>query len=110
MKKLRELIFQRESCDDALSEGIDVENNQSKLVQINQEIKKGLTESKISMKSIYLGIRILADVPVWPLAMVFAEALKSRAKYIEKWLGLNDQAYRMLYDDITLWYLVRFYV
>ena len=35
------------------------------------------------MKSIYLGIRILADVPVWPLAMVFAEALKSRAKYIE---------------------------
>ena len=84
VKKLRELIFQRESCDDALSEGIDVENNQSKLVQINQEIKKGLTESKISMKSIYLGIRILADVPVWPLAMVFAEALKSRAKYIEK--------------------------
>ena len=28
------------------------------------------------MKSIYLGIRILADVPVWPLAMVFAEAFK----------------------------------
>ena len=38
--------------------------------------QKGLTESKISMKSIYLGIRILADVPVWPLAMVFAEAFK----------------------------------
>ena len=46
MKKLRELIFQRESCDDALSEGIDVENNQSKLVQINQEIKKVLLKAK----------------------------------------------------------------
>ena len=46
VKKLRELIFQRESCDDALSEGIDVENNQSKLVQINQEIKKVLLKAK----------------------------------------------------------------
>lgn len=38
--------------------------------------------SKMSLKSLNIGVRILADAPVWPVALVFAEALKARSKFI----------------------------
>lgn len=41
-----------------------------------------IKSTKLSSKCLYLGLHILADTSVWPLAMGFAEALKNRAMYI----------------------------
>lgn len=45
-------------------------------------IISAMKKCKLSTRSLFLGVRILADAPVWPLAMGFAEALKNRAIHI----------------------------
>lgn len=42
-------------------------------------IAKIIRDGRLSSRCLSLGVRILADAPVWPFALVFAEALKSRA-------------------------------
>lgn len=44
-------------------------------------IASAIKSSQLSVQLLFLGIRILADAPVWPLAMGFAEALKNRATH-----------------------------
>ena len=41
-----------------------------------------LNKISLSRKSLFFGIRILTDAPLWPLAMAFAFALKNRVNYI----------------------------
>lgn len=43
-----------------------------------------IKSSRLSSKCLYLGVRILADAPIWPAAMLFAEALKARSVVISK--------------------------
>ena len=38
-----------------------------------------IVSGKLSQRCLSLGVRILADAPVWPVALLFAEALKARA-------------------------------
>ncbi|CEP63571.1 Tda9p LALA0_S08e05644g [Lachancea lanzarotensis] len=38
-----------------------------------------LLRAKLSSRSLYLGVRILGDAPIWPIALLFAHALQSRA-------------------------------
>lgn len=42
-------------------------------------IAKIIRDGRLSSRCLSLGVRILADAPVWPFALVFAEALKARA-------------------------------
>lgn len=35
----------------------------------------------LSSKVLYLGVKILSDAPIWPIALLFAHALQSRAIY-----------------------------
>ncbi|GME82670.1 unnamed protein product [Ambrosiozyma monospora] len=41
-----------------------------------------ILSARLSSRCLSLGVRILADAPVWPIALVFAEALKARATSI----------------------------
>ncbi len=41
-----------------------------------------IMSGRLSSRCLSLGVRILADAPVWPIALVFAEALKARATAI----------------------------
>lgn len=45
----------------------------------SEAIIASMKSCKLSTRLVFLGIRILADAPVWPIAMGFAEALKNRA-------------------------------
>lgn len=70
-------------------EDLEYENYESirKLIKTNSNSKlivNSLKLIKLSNKCLFLGVRILADAPIWPLAMGFAEALKNRANYISK--------------------------
>lgn len=38
-------------------------------------------KARLSSRSLYLGVRILGDAPIWPIALLFAHALQSRAIY-----------------------------
>lgn len=38
-------------------------------------------KARLSSRSLYLGVRILGDAPIWPIALLFAHALQSRAVY-----------------------------
>jgi hypothetical protein len=38
-----------------------------------------IVSGRLSTRCLSLGVRILADAPVWPMALLFAEALKARA-------------------------------
>ncbi|RLV94735.1 putative transcription factor TDA9 [Spathaspora sp. JA1] len=82
--KIMELSQERERCDDALSQGINIEENTEKVHELNQLIRDVILKCQLSIKVINLGIRILADAPVWPISMGFAEALKFRAIYLSE--------------------------
>lgn len=41
-----------------------------------------IISGRLSTRCLSLGVRILADAPVWPIALLFAEALKARAIHI----------------------------
>ncbi|CCD24638.1 Tda9p NDAI_0D03240 [Naumovozyma dairenensis CBS 421] len=45
---------------------------------------KFLKTMKMSIRCLYMGVRILGDSPVWPISLTFANALQSRALYILK--------------------------
>ncbi|SCU77928.1 LAFA_0A04016g1_1 [Lachancea sp. 'fantastica'] len=38
-----------------------------------------ILRARLSSRSLYLGVRILGDAPIWPIALLFAHALQSRA-------------------------------
>ena len=44
-----------------------------------EQLSKLITKLNLSSRALYLGVRILGDSPVWPVVMVFARALQSRA-------------------------------
>ncbi|VEU23816.1 DEKNAAC105067 [Brettanomyces naardenensis] len=46
-----------------------------------------LVSGRLSARCLSMGVRILADAPVWPIALVFAEALKARATAIHQHLS-----------------------
>ncbi|CUS24962.1 LAQU0S22e01112g1_1 [Lachancea quebecensis] len=43
------------------------------------ETVKVILKARISSRCLYLGVRILGDAPIWPIALLFAHALQSRA-------------------------------
>jgi len=58
-----------------------------KAVNPNTDIKdtiKVIKDARLSSRGLYMGVRILADAPIWPIALLFAQALKSRAIYISR--------------------------
>ena len=44
-----------------------------------EQLAKLINKLNLSSRALYLGVRILGDSPVWPIVMVFAHALQSRA-------------------------------
>ncbi|QPG72908.1 hypothetical protein FOA43_000211 [Brettanomyces nanus] len=52
-----------------------------------QHIAAIIISGRLSARCLSLGVRILADAPVWPIALVFAEALKARATAIHQHLS-----------------------
>lgn len=44
-----------------------------------EQLANLIDKLKLSSRALYLGVRILGDYPVWPIVMVFAHALQSRA-------------------------------
>ncbi|QLQ79963.1 hypothetical protein HG537_0C06120 [Torulaspora globosa] len=40
-----------------------------------------IQKARLSSRSLYLGVRILGDAPIWPIALLFAHALQARAIY-----------------------------
>ncbi|CAR23052.1 Tda9p [Lachancea thermotolerans CBS 6340] len=53
-----------------------------KAMSPNTDIKETvevILKARISSRSLYLGVRILGDAPIWPIALLFAHALQSRA-------------------------------
>lgn len=47
-------------------------------IERTQEVIK---KARLSSRSLYLGVRILGDAPIWPIALLFAHALQARAIY-----------------------------
>lgn len=43
-----------------------------------------ISMAKLSAKSLNVGVKILADAPVWPVALLFAELLKARWNFMEQ--------------------------
>lgn len=43
-----------------------------------------IARSRMSSRCLYFGLRILGDAPVWPIALLFAQALQTRAIHIER--------------------------
>ncbi|CCF58578.1 hypothetical protein KAFR_0E04270 [Kazachstania africana CBS 2517] len=47
---------------------------------------------QFSSRTLYLGVRILGDAPIWPVAILFAHALQNRALYnVSKSKSLTEQ-------------------
>lgn len=44
-------------------------------------VMAAMRASRLSVRALSLGVRILADAPVWPIAVTFAEALKNRISH-----------------------------
>ena len=42
-----------------------------------------IIRARLSTRCLYLGVRILGDAPVWPIALLFAHVLQARAIYNE---------------------------
>lgn len=51
--------------------------------QLSTEISQEVKLVQLLVKLLYLGIRILADAPVWPVALGFSEAMKKRANKLK---------------------------
>lgn len=51
-----------------------------------------IISGRLSIRCLSLGVRILADAPVWPIALLFAEALKARAIHIHECTSLWSPA------------------
>lgn len=46
-----------------------------------RETMQVVQQARLSSRSLYLGVRILGDAPIWPIALLFAHALQARAIY-----------------------------
>lgn len=44
-----------------------------------EQLANLIDKLNLSSRALYLGVRILGDSPVWPIVMIFAHALQSRA-------------------------------
>ncbi|ODV78309.1 uncharacterized protein CANTADRAFT_28795, partial [Suhomyces tanzawaensis NRRL Y-17324] len=73
LMKVKQLIETKGKCEGS-----------QQMNQIEQEIRGEILNDKLSIKTLYLGIRILADAPVWPIAMGLSESLKFRANYLSE--------------------------
>ncbi|SSD61824.1 uncharacterized protein SCODWIG_03585 [Saccharomycodes ludwigii] len=49
-----------------------------------EETFKVIKKARLSSRTLYLGVRILADAPIWPIALLFAQALQARSIHINK--------------------------
>ena len=49
-----------------------------------KDVSTEVRTAEFALKSLYLGVRILADAPVWPIAMGFAEGLKYRGMFLSE--------------------------
>lgn len=81
-----EILKEIHQLYDNLLEGIDSVTNYT-TTSNNKNFNKWVKAFKrvnLGVKSLYLGVNILADAPVWPLSMTYAEGLKKRAKYLTK--------------------------
>ncbi|QLL32444.1 hypothetical protein HG536_0C06130 [Torulaspora globosa] len=45
------------------------------------ETQEVIKKARLSSRSLYLGVRMLGDAPIWPIALLFAHALQARAIY-----------------------------
>ncbi|XBW38810.1 hypothetical protein QEN19_004402 [Hanseniaspora menglaensis] len=64
-------------------ESISIEELQSWKEDLEKKsLKKHVVEDKLSLKCLYLGLRILLDAPIWPVCLSFGEVLNERGKYL----------------------------
>lgn len=64
-------------------EPLTIEQLQSwKLEADRATLKKHVKEDSLSLKCLYLGLRILLDAPIWPVCLSFGEVLNERGKYL----------------------------
>ncbi|KOG97272.1 Tda9p [Saccharomyces eubayanus] len=68
--------------------GLDIESLDSSLIEraLNPEVVSDraldiIMRTRLSSRTLYCGARILGDTPVWPVSLLFAHALQSRAIY-----------------------------
>ncbi|KAI5954542.1 hypothetical protein KGF54_002317 [Candida jiufengensis] len=82
--KLMKLSEERSMYDDNIARDLDLEYNKIQVIKLNKEINHQILMFNLSRRCYYLGIRVLADAPVWPASMGFAEALQFRASYLNQ--------------------------
>ena len=51
------------------------------------KFKKKVIEDRLSLKCLYLGLRILLDAPIWPVCLSFGEVLNERGHYLHRKLS-----------------------
>ena len=51
------------------------------------KLKKQVIEDRLSLKCLYLGLRILLDAPIWPVCLSFGEVLNERGHYLHEKLS-----------------------
>lgn len=51
------------------------------------KFKKQVIEDRLSLKCLYLGLRILLDAPIWPVCLSFGEVLNERGHYLHEKLS-----------------------
>lgn len=79
--------FLRKQANGALDIGALDEEYIEKATKPDRDIKETIDvirKSRMSTRSLYFGVRILGDAPVWPIAILFALALQCRAIHMEK--------------------------
>lgn len=79
--------FLRKQANGALDIGALDEEYIENATKPDREIKETIEvirKSRMSTRSLYFGVRILGDSPVWPIAILFALALQCRAIHMEK--------------------------
>ncbi|KAG7766573.1 hypothetical protein KL946_001761 [Ogataea haglerorum] len=95
-KKVEENLLPKGSNNSSYSEFLRIQANGALDVDILDDeiarlalepgdlrpIAQIMMSARLSSRCLSLGVRILADAPVWPIALVFAEALKARATAI----------------------------
>ncbi|KAI5962183.1 uncharacterized protein KGF55_003259 [Candida pseudojiufengensis] len=84
IKKLKSFSEERSIYDDNIAKNLNLEFNKNQVIKLNKEINNLILNFNLSRRYFYIGIRILADAPVWPASMGFAEALQFRASYLNQ--------------------------
>lgn len=74
--------FLRLQANGALDVEVLDDNLAQRAMDPNTDIQQTVNvvlKARLSSRSLYLGVRILGDAPIWPIALLFAHALQSRA-------------------------------